>query len=178
MLSMRANMGSVYSNLSLSPPSLSLYLSLSLSFSLSLSLSLSLSPSLSLSLSLSYLSLSLSLSLSLPSSFRYDIPSAIPDGSIQRAGENVMALLKEVINSPLLSHPEEDDVHGKIIFFDVMGLMMVVYSERLGIVVNLVTAAVVLLTVYIGTAPSSSKKLSSRWTKLDTLSQSYSLAHS
>lgn len=108
----------------------------------------------------------LSLSFSLhslpffPLTFRYDIPSAIPDGSIQRAGENVMALLKEVISSPLLSHPEEDDIHGKIIFFDVMGLMMVVYSERLGAIVNLVTAAIVLLTIYVGTAPSSTKKLS------------------
>ena len=71
-----------------------------------------------------------------------------------------MALLKEIISSPLLSHPEEDDVHGKIIFFDVMGLMMVVYSERLGMVMNLVTAVVVLLTIYFGTAPSSTKKLS------------------
>ena len=95
-------------------------------------------------------------------SLRYDTPSAIPDGSIQRSGENVMALLKEVIKSPLLSHPEEEDVHGKVIFFDVMGLMMIVYSERLGVVVNLVTAAVVLLTVYVGTAPSSSKKLSGK----------------
>ena len=101
-----------------------------------------------------------SLSLSFSSPFRYDIPSAIPDGSIQRAGENVMALLKEVISSPLLSHPEEDDIHGKIIFFDVMGLMMVVYSEGLGVIVNLITAAVVLLTIYVGTAPSSTKKLS------------------
>jgi hypothetical protein len=71
-----------------------------------------------------------------------------------------MALLKEVISSPLLSHPEEDDIHGNIIFFDVMGMMMVVYSERLGAVVNLVTAAIVLLTIYAGTAPSSNKKLS------------------
>ena len=71
-----------------------------------------------------------------------------------------MALLKEVINSPLLSHPEEDDVRGKVIFFDVMGLMMIVYSERLGAVVNLVTAAVVLLTICVGMTPSSSKKLS------------------
>ena len=76
-----------------------------------------------------------------------------------------MALLKEVINSPLLSHPEEEDVSGKIIFFDVMGLMMVVYSESLGVVMNLLTAAVVLFTVYAGTTPSSSKKLSGtgRW---------------
>lgn len=48
----------------------------------------------------------------------------------------------------------------KLVFFDVMGLMMVVYSERLGVVVNLITAAVVLLTVYLGTGPGSNKKLS------------------
>ena len=71
-----------------------------------------------------------------------------------------MALLKEVVNSPLLSHPEEEDVTGKVVFFDVMGLMMVVYSEKVGVVVNLITAALVLLTVFLGTGPNSNKKLS------------------
>ena len=78
-----------------------------------------------------------------------------------------MALLKEVINSPLLSHPEEDDVSGKVVFFDVMGLMMVVYSEKLGVAVNLVTAAIVLLTVYFGTTSSSNKKLTSEFVYVD-----------
>ena len=71
-----------------------------------------------------------------------------------------MAMLKEVVSSPLLSHPEEGDVHGKVVFFDVMGLMMVVYSEKVGIAVNLLNTAAVLLTIYLGTAPNSSKKLS------------------
>ena len=71
-----------------------------------------------------------------------------------------MALLKEVVNSHLLSHLEEEDVNGKIVFFDVMGLMMVVYSERLGMVLNLITAAIVLVTVYLGTGKGSHKLLS------------------
>ena len=37
--------------------------------------------------------------------------------------------------------------------------MMVVYSEGLGVIMNLITAAIVLLIIYVGTAPSSTKKL-------------------
>lgn len=80
-----------------------------------------------------------------------------------------MALLKEVVNSHLLSHLEEEDVNGKIVFFDVMGLMMVVYSEKLGMVLNLITAAVVLVTVYLGMGKGSHKLLSGLYMCVCTL---------
>lgn len=70
-----------------------------------------------------------------PLSFRFDTPGHIPDTSIQRAGENVVALVKEVAASPLLADPGEDK-HGKMIFFDLFGLVSVVYPERLAVVIN------------------------------------------
>ncbi len=49
-----------------------------------------------------------------PHTHRYDVPSAIPDGSIQRAGENVVAILREVATSEQLANPSEEDTHGKV----------------------------------------------------------------
>ena len=49
-----------------------------------------------------------------PHTHRYDVPSAIPDGSIQRAGENVVAILREVAISEQLANPSEEDTHGKV----------------------------------------------------------------
>ena len=42
--------------------------------------------------------------------------SRIPTGSIQRAGENVLALVRELANSPLLLNPG-DDKQGKVTQF-------------------------------------------------------------
>ena len=76
---------------------------------------------------------------------RYDIPSSIPDGSIQRAGDNVLALVSEIASSPLLADPGEDK-HGKVTFFDVAGLFMVVYPERIGTIINCTT---ILLSIFV-----------------------------
>lgn len=89
-------------------------------------------------------------SFSLPiQHFRYDVSSAIPDGSIQRAGENILALLREVAHSPSLSNPSAEDRHGKIVFFDILGLMGVVYSERVAMVMNFGLLFVVLFLLFV-----------------------------
>ena len=66
---------------------------------------------------------------------RYDTDDRIPDGSIQRAGENILALIKEIGSSDLLADPGEDR-HGKVAYYDVLGLVMVYYPERLGLIMN------------------------------------------
>ncbi len=82
--------------------------------------------------------------------YRYDLPSSIPDGSIQSAGENVLAFLREVANSPHLSNPTSDDLHGKVVFTDILGLMMVVYPEWVAMVMNFVTVLLVAATFVRG----------------------------
>ena len=52
----------------------------------------------------------------------------------------------------MLSHPEEEDKFGKVVFFDVMGLMTVVFEEKVAIFLNVATAIGVLITVYLGTS--------------------------
>lgn len=74
----------------------------------------------------------------------YDSPAAVTPGSIQRAGDNILALVKSIINSPFLVDPGEYR-HGAMVFFDFLGVVMVHYPERIGFVLNIVTAAVAVL---------------------------------
>ena len=55
------------------------------------------------------------------------------------AGENLLAVVKAMADSPYLTHPDEFR-HGRLIFFDFVGLFMVVYSARLGSILNFIAA--------------------------------------
>lgn len=76
----------------------------------------------------------------------YDTPAAVTPGSIQRAGDNILALVKSIINSPFLADPGEYR-HGAMVFFDFLGVVMVHYPERIGFVLNIATAALAVLCV-------------------------------
>lgn len=81
---------------------------------------------------------------------RYDTADRIPDGSIQRAGDNILALVKEIANSDQLVDPG-DDKHGKIVYFDVLGLFSVAYPERMGLILNYGTIALTIIGFLVGT---------------------------
>ena len=74
----------------------------------------------------------------------YDTPAAVTPGSIQRAGDNILALVKSIIFSPFLIDPGEYR-HGAMVFFDFLLVFMVHYPERIGFVLNIVTVAVAVL---------------------------------
>lgn len=74
----------------------------------------------------------------------YDTPAAVTPGSIQRAGDNILALVKSIVNSPFLADPGEYR-HGSMVFFDFLGIFVVHYPERIGLVINLISAAVAVL---------------------------------
>ena len=61
---------------------------------------------------------------------RHDNSSIIPDGSIQRGGENVLAVIKALSKSPFLTH-EENFKHGKTAYFDFLGAYMILIPESL-----------------------------------------------
>ena len=82
---------------------------------------------------------------------RYDESSRIPDGSIQRAGENVMSLVRELASSPLLGDPGAEK-HGKVVFFDVLGLFSVVYPERIAVIVNSLVIMASAVSLFFGIA--------------------------
>ena len=53
--------------------------------------------------------------------------------------------------SPLLPNPGEDK-HGKMVFFDFLGLFSVVYPERLAVVINSFFVLISVAVVYFGVA--------------------------
>jgi len=65
-----------------------------------------------------------------------DAPDMIPPGCVQRGGDNLLAIVRALADSPYLTHPGEYR-HGKLVYFDVVGHFMVVYTERVGFIVNI-----------------------------------------
>ena len=75
---------------------------------------------------------------------KYDTAKAIPKGSIQRAGENVLGVLKGMSVSPYLENPAEYK-HGNLVFFDVLGSFIIRYPKRIQLILNNLTCVIVLL---------------------------------
>ncbi|KDR16698.1 endoplasmic reticulum metallopeptidase 1-like isoform X2 [Zootermopsis nevadensis] len=75
---------------------------------------------------------------------RYDNLHAIPTGTLQHTGDNLLALTKRIASSDILSNPQEYAA-GRTVYFDVLGLFMVSYSETAGIILNVF---IVVLSVY------------------------------
>ncbi|KAH8348935.1 hypothetical protein KR084_012583, partial [Drosophila pseudotakahashii] len=74
---------------------------------------------------------------------RYDI---IPRASIQNTGDNLLGLVKGLANAPEL---RDTTVEGKTVFFDVLGLFFVSYSERNGKILNYAVPGIVIILVHI-----------------------------
>ena len=77
---------------------------------------------------------------------RHDNSTIIPDGSIQRAGDNVLAVTKALSKSPYLFH-KDDFKEGKTVFFDFLGFYMVLVPES--IIFWIEVLAIVLSYIYI-----------------------------
>ncbi len=78
----------------------------------------------------------------------YDQEDAIPPGSIQRAGDNFLEVVKYIANSEELAHPESQD-NSNAVFFDFLGMFLVNYPESRGVVINLFCVALSLYTTYV-----------------------------
>ncbi|CAO2585140.1 Endoplasmic reticulum metallopeptidase 1 [Lemmus lemmus] len=77
---------------------------------------------------------------------KYDTADRILLDSIQRAGDNILAVLKYLATSDMLASSSEYR-HGNVVFFDVFGLLVIAYPSRVGSIINymVVTAVVVYL---------------------------------
>ena len=85
----------------------------------------------------------------------HDTASIIPDGSMQRGGENFLAIILALSNSPYLIHKEEYK-QGKVVFFDLFGWYMVIFPQAMETWLNYgcVLAAVLYIIMQLqGTAP-------------------------
>ncbi|XP_035377305.1 endoplasmic reticulum metallopeptidase 1-like isoform X2 [Electrophorus electricus] len=66
---------------------------------------------------------------------KYDTADRILTDSIQRAGDNILALLKHLLMSEKLADSSEYR-HGNMVFFDVLGVVAVAYPARVGTIIN------------------------------------------
>ncbi|KAM6170543.1 endoplasmic reticulum metallopeptidase 1 isoform 2-T2 [Rhynchocyon petersi] len=78
---------------------------------------------------------------------KYDTADRILINSIQRAGDNILAVLKYLATSDMLAASSKYQ-HGRMVFFDVFGLFVITYPSRVGSIMNYM---VVMATVlYLG----------------------------
>ncbi|XP_070791659.1 endoplasmic reticulum metallopeptidase 1 [Pituophis catenifer annectens] len=78
---------------------------------------------------------------------KYDTVDRILTDSIQRAGDNILAVLKYLANSDISTKSQEYR-HGNVVFFDVLGMFILAYPARVGAIMNCIIASVAML--YLG----------------------------
>ncbi|KAJ7335487.1 hypothetical protein JRQ81_013428 [Phrynocephalus forsythii] len=78
---------------------------------------------------------------------KYDTADRILTDSIQRAGDNILGVLKYLAKSDKLARSHEYQ-HGNVVFFDVFGMFVLAYPARVGAIMNCVITAIAVL--YLG----------------------------
>ncbi|XP_054467856.1 endoplasmic reticulum metallopeptidase 1 isoform X1 [Anoplopoma fimbria] len=75
---------------------------------------------------------------------KYDTADRIHTDSIQRAGDNILAVLRYLVMSEKLADSSEYR-HGNMVFFDLLGVVVVAYPSRVGTILNYMVAAATFL---------------------------------
>lgn len=75
---------------------------------------------------------------------KFDTIDHIPLGSLQRTGDNILALAKAMVSGHQLSSVEKYK-YGNLVFFDFLGAFVIRWTE---FVSNFVNFTVILLSVY------------------------------
>uniref|UniRef100_A0A3Q3FWJ9 Endoplasmic reticulum metallopeptidase 1 n=1 Tax=Labrus bergylta TaxID=56723 RepID=A0A3Q3FWJ9_9LABR len=70
---------------------------------------------------------------------KYDTADRILTDSIQRAGDNILAVLRYLVMSEKLADSSEYR-HGNMVFFDLLGVIVVAYPARVGTILNYMVA--------------------------------------
>ncbi|KAH8316553.1 hypothetical protein KR067_010072 [Drosophila pandora] len=70
---------------------------------------------------------------------RHDKAEIFPRGSLQHTGDNLLALVREIANSPELEDSSKY-AEGHTIYFDVMGWFLVFYTETEGVIFNVIVS--------------------------------------
>ncbi|XP_007536139.2 endoplasmic reticulum metallopeptidase 1 [Erinaceus europaeus] len=78
---------------------------------------------------------------------KYDTSDRILTDSIQRAGDNILSVLKYLATSDILASSSKYQ-HGNMVFFDVLGLFVIAYPSRVGSIINCMVVMAVIL--YLG----------------------------
>ncbi|TMS08328.1 Endoplasmic reticulum metallopeptidase 1 [Larimichthys crocea] len=75
---------------------------------------------------------------------KYDTADRILTDSIQRAGDNILAVLRYLLTSEKLADSSEYR-HGNMVFFDLLGVVVVAYPARVGTILNYMVATATFL---------------------------------
>uniref|UniRef100_A0A671YCW3 Endoplasmic reticulum metallopeptidase 1 n=1 Tax=Sparus aurata TaxID=8175 RepID=A0A671YCW3_SPAAU len=75
---------------------------------------------------------------------KYDTADRILTDSIQRAGDNILAVLRYLVMSEKLADSSEYR-HGNMVFFDLLGVVVVAYPARVGTILNYMVATATFL---------------------------------
>uniref|UniRef100_A0A914W597 FXNA-like protease n=1 Tax=Plectus sambesii TaxID=2011161 RepID=A0A914W597_9BILA len=76
----------------------------------------------------------------------FDVPQFIVPGSMQRAGENILSTLTNLLHSPYLEHPA-DFGDRRFVFYDVIGLFTVVYPLDVGEIINYIVVLIIVAKI-------------------------------
>ncbi|XP_034130769.1 endoplasmic reticulum metallopeptidase 1 isoform X1 [Drosophila guanche] len=79
---------------------------------------------------------------------KYDRFDVIPRTSIQNTGDNVLSLVRALSNATEL-HDTEAHAAGHAIFFDVLGLYFISYSQLTGVILNYVVAVATISLIFV-----------------------------
>jgi hypothetical protein len=72
---------------------------------------------------------------------RFDDVSQIPLGSLQRTGDNILALILALANNDKMANVEKH-ASGNLVFFDFLGAFVIRWCEEMGLIINTVAVAV------------------------------------
>lgn len=78
---------------------------------------------------------------------KYDTTDQIPLGSLQRTGDNILALAKGMAEGHQLSNVESHRA-GNLVFFDFLGAFVVRWPMIVGDIINILTVIISFYTIY------------------------------
>ena len=66
---------------------------------------------------------------------KFDDVSQIPLGTLQRTGDNILALTLGLANNDKMANVEKY-ASGNLVFFDILGAFVIRWSEEIGLIIN------------------------------------------
>jgi len=78
---------------------------------------------------------------------KFDDVSQIPLGTLQRTGDNILALILGLANNDKMANVEKY-ASGNLVFFDFLGAFMIRWSEEIGLIINTFALAVSVFCLY------------------------------
>ena len=80
---------------------------------------------------------------------KFDTVNQIPLGSLQRTGDNILALARGILNGHYLSDNVVEDTDGSLVFFDFLGAFVIRWPQYIAGIVNVASLAVGMYSIYL-----------------------------